>query len=135
MHGNPTSAPLTIDHSALTIALRTIANVQGLTPWAVRVLLAVDELGDRADTRLVSLATTGMEHRSEVRRPIPQLLERGLVNGVAADLGRRRRGVRTQLTLTAAGEEIVRDLRDEFSAVHERLTELIVRSNLQEASN
>jgi hypothetical protein len=91
------------------------ARLEGVSPFAIRVLLAVTEWSDlygkpiRSDQ--LELVLLGDNDGSMARRGLLELYRCGLVIGTASDGGRRRPGLRSIVTPTPAGAALVREIK------------------------
>jgi len=103
----------TQQYTRLHRAFMAAAQEHGLTPFAVRVLVAIDdELGPATTTSIAQALAVG--GHSMVRRVLVEELygpDREFVIGEGSDGGPRRRGVMTHLKLTRDGWEVAQDMR------------------------
>lgn len=96
---------ITAAYTRAHAAFATAAREHALRPFDVRILLAVHERDDSADTAAIA-TDLGQPEGATVRRALPELVMFDLVTTVASDGGRVRPGTRTVVTLTAAGRAI-----------------------------
>jgi hypothetical protein len=85
------------------------ADLFGLTPFQARVVTAIFELGP-GDVRSNEVEDALENEGTMVRRALLDLYDRSMVVGTGPDGGPRRQGYRTHLSLTAAGEQVAREV-------------------------
>lgn len=101
---------LTATYSRLRCTLRSVGRAHGLTPLAVRVLLAI---ADRAQPPTYDelAADLGLASSGIRRAFVNELYPGGFVDGEATGGGRRRAGVLSRVTLLSRGRRAVLDVR------------------------
>ena len=104
------------DHySTIHAAIRLTAKAHGIEGYATRVVLAIAEHGPRV--RSDELESLLGEDGSAMRRALLHLYGRKLARGIGDGGGPRRPGVRSVVTLTAAGEAIAVEIQRRISAI------------------
>jgi hypothetical protein len=88
------------------------ADLFGLTPFQARVVTAIFELGpgDVRSNEVEAALDAAAASAAQVRRALLDLYDRSMVVGTGPDGGPRRQGYRTHLSLTAAGEQVAREV-------------------------
>ena len=94
-------------YSRIHSALREAARKHGITPFAARLLLAVDELAVDATTDVLE-EVLHEPNGSMIRRELQHLYAKGLAQGEAVTGGPPKRGTRTRIILTESGFGLVR---------------------------
>lgn len=97
---------ITASYAETHNAFQTAAYDAKLTPFDIRLLVALEERGGTGRTD--ELARETRAEGAQVRRSFKKLREEALLTADGADGLRRRRGVRTQLKLTASGHRLAR---------------------------
>lgn len=101
---------LTESYARTHAALRAVADTEGLSPFAVRVLVAIVDRGGSATTH--ELDADLQAGASMVRRAlVEELYPGGFAAGTASTGGPRRRGVVTRVALLHNGRRAVMAVR------------------------
>lgn len=98
---------LTATYTQLHKAFEVVARQHGIQPFDARLLLAVYELGDDVRSDVLEDA---LGKGSATRRSLSKLYRTGHLVGAAPGESRRKRGVRTIVSLTALGRRSAADV-------------------------
>lgn len=104
-------ATLTATYTRLHDAFKAIAAEEGVELTSIRLAVAIAEQGGSATSDELEAAFNDLTGGSQVRRALLTLYSSGLAIGLARTGGRRRRGVRTRVTLTDKGTHVVQRVR------------------------
>lgn len=97
---------VTSEYGIAAASFRETALDWQLTPFHVRLLVALFEHGPAGSDRLESLLG---DSGSGTRRALGVVYRRGMAEGFAEDGGPRRAGMRSRVTITDRGELVARD--------------------------
>lgn len=94
---------LTATYTRIHDAFQTIAAEERIQPTSMRMVVAIAEHGGSATSDELEAAFNDLTGGSQIRRALLTLYSSGHAIGLARTGGRRRRGVRTRVTLTDKG--------------------------------